>query len=260
MTIVQTGKLAVDNGNIYYETVGQGEAVVLIHGFGVDRRMWVDQIDVLSQGYEVVAYDLRGFGRSSIPKGAYRHYQDLAALLGHLGIDKATIVGSSLGGRVALDFAIAYPERTAAILTAAGVPSGFDFSRPPGTPPGPNPALLKNTLTLLPAEKANTLRAMVAGYSRWHRKHGDPRIEVDPPAIHRLGEIIAPTLVTVGSRDEPDFHRAADILVRNLSYPQKYVFQGSGHLPNMDAPEDFNRVLLDFLNLSRHHSFRGKTT
>ena len=254
MTTVQTGTVSVDDGQLYYETSGEGPTVVLIHGFGVDRRMWAGQIDALSDRYTVVAYDLRGFGKSSMPSGTYRHYDDLAALLDHLGVTKAALVGSSLGGRVALDFAIAHPERARALITAAGIPSGFDFNRPPGTPPGPNKALFRATLERLSDETAASLKGMVDDYSRWHRKNKDPREEVTPPAVKRLGEIMAPTLVTVGSLDDPDFHRAAEALVMGIARPRKHVFEGCGHLPNLDAPEAFNRVVLDFLDLNRHYS------
>lgn len=254
MTTVQSGTVEVNGGEIYYEICGEGPAVALVHGFGVDRRMWADQLDALSERYTVIAYDLRGFGKSSMPRWTYRHYDDLSALLDHVGVEKASLVGSSLGGRVALDFAIAYPERTKAVITEAGVPSGFDFARAPGAPPGPNRALLRNTLEILSAEKAEALKSMVADYSRWHRKNTDPRIEVDPPAVRRLGEVMAPTLVTVGSLDEPDFHRSAEMMVMGIARSRKHVFEGSGHLPNMDAPDEFNRVVLDFLDLNRHYS------
>lgn len=254
MATVQTSTANVNGGEIYYEISGEGPSVVLVHGFGVDRRMWVDQLDALSERYTVIAYDLRGFGKSSMPSGTYRHSDDLAVLLGHVGVENVSLVGSSLGGRVALDFAIAHPERTRTVITEAGVPSGFDFTRPPGAPPGPNRALLRNTLEILSDEKAEFLKSMVADYSRWHRKNTDPRIEIEPPAIGRLGEIMAPVLVTVGSLDEPDFHRAANMLVSGIARSRTHIFEGSGHLPNMDAPEEFNRVVLDFLDLNRHYS------
>ncbi len=244
----------MNDGRLHYEASGEGPMVVLIHGFGVDGRMWADQTDAFSDRYTVVAYDLRGFGRSSMPRGAYRHHDDLAALLDHLGAPKASLVGSSLGGRVALDFAIAHADRTRSVITEAGVPSGFDFTRPPGAAPGPNRALLRNTLEMLSPENAALLKSMVDDYPRWQRKNKDPREEVEPPAVKRLGEIVAPTLVTVGSLDQPDFHRAADILVMGIARPRKHVFEGSGHLPNMDAPDEFNRVVLDFLDLNRHYS------
>lgn len=254
MTPVRTGTVDVNDGQLYYEATGDGPAVVFVHGFGVDRRMWADQIEALSKRYTAVAYDLRGFGKSSLPSGTYRHYDDLAALLDHLDIMEASLVGSSLGGRVSLDFAIAHPDRAHAMVTVAGIPSGFEFTRPPGTSPGPNRALLRKTLEMLSVEKAACLKSMVDDYSRWHRKNTDPRREIEPPAIERLGEIVAPTLVTVGSRDGSDFHRAAEMLVTGIARARKHIFEGSGHLPNMDAPNAFNKTVLDFLDLNRHYS------
>jgi len=248
MTIVQADLVDVNDGELYYEVHGEGPAVVLVHGFGVDRRMWAGQIDALSDHYMVVTYDLRGFGKSSVPSATYRHYVDLAAVLDYLGIDKTSLIGSSLGGRISLDFAIAYQKRTTSVITAAGIPSGFQFNRPPGTPPGPNRALFRATLERLSDKNADSLKGMVDAYSRWHLKNQDPREEVNPPAVTRLGEVMAPTLVTVGSVDDLDFHRAAEMLMMGVAHPRKHIFEGSGHLPNMDAPEEFNQVALEFLD------------
>jgi len=251
MTNVTSGYVSIERGRMFYEVAGAGPAVLLIHGFGVDRRSWKDQFLAFAERYTVVNLDLRGFGLSSAPDGPYRYYDDLTALLDQLGIERAALVGSSLGARVAFDFAIARPERTRAIVSADGVPSGFRFDRPPGAKRGPDPRQYKRTLDGLTPEKRAWLKAIVADYSRWHRRNPDPRVEVAPPAIERLHEVAAPTLVLVGSDDLPDFHKAADLLAMGIPRSRRHVIAGAGHLPNLETPEQFNRVVLEFIDMNR---------
>ena len=254
MTNVKSGYVEIERGRMFYEVAGSGPAVLLIHGFGVDQRSWEDQFSVFSDRYTTVALDLRGFGMSSIPDGPYRYFDDLICLLDHLSIDRASLVGSSLGARVAFDFAIAHPERTKAIVSADGVPSGFQFNRPPGAKRGPDPRQYQRTLASLSPERQAWLKAIVADYSRWHRQNPDPRVEVDPPAIQRLHDIEAPTLVIVGSDDMDDFHKAADLLAMGIARSRRHVIEGVGHLPNLEAPEEFNRVVLEFLDMNRGYT------
>lgn len=88
------------NTRLFCEVAGMGQAVVLLHGFTLDLRMWDDQFLPLAQQFRVVRYDLRGFGRSALPTNApYSHFEDLKALLDHLGIIQAHLVGLSKGGR-----------------------------------------------------------------------------------------------------------------------------------------------------------------
>lgn len=252
MTHTESGRVEVDNGHLYYDKAGEGPAVVLLHGFGVDRRSWADQMGPFAERYTVVACDLRGFGLASMPDGPYRHHDDVALLMDHLGIEQASMVGSSMGARVAFDFAIAYPDRTRTVVSADGVPSGFVFDRPPGAPRGPSREQFTRTLTSLGPERAAKLKAIVADYTRWHRKNEDPRVEMN--AISRLGEVMAPTLVIVGGDDLPDYHKAADMFSTGIVRARKHTIEGVGHLPNLEAPEEFNRVVLEFLDLNRRYA------
>ena len=78
-------------------------------------------------------------------------------------------------------------------------------------------------------------------------------MELEPPAINRLGEITAPTLVIVGAGDTARFHEAADLLTTGVAHGRKAVIENAGHLPNLEAPEAFNKLVLDFLDLNRQH-------
>ena len=101
-----SGFAEVNGTRLYYETAGRGLEVVLIHGGLVDSRLWDAQVGPLSKRFRVVRYDLRGFGRSAAADGPFSHLEDLRALLDFLKIERASLVGLSLGGIIAADFAL----------------------------------------------------------------------------------------------------------------------------------------------------------
>src|SRR3989304_2780387 len=103
------GYAPIVNGKLYYEISGSGFPLLLIHGFSYDTRVWRKQVEDFSPYYQVVAYDLRGFGKSSLPRGEYSHAEDLKNLLDYLKIRQAHLVAHSLGGDVALDFVVEFP-------------------------------------------------------------------------------------------------------------------------------------------------------
>ena len=117
-----TGVAQVNGTKLYYEMAGEGRTVVLIHGGLADSRLWDDQFDELAKHYRVIRYDLRGFGKSAFSMGPYSHIEDLYALLKFLKVKKASLVGLSLGGVIAVDFALEHPEMVdALILTSSGL-------------------------------------------------------------------------------------------------------------------------------------------
>ena len=126
---VETGTLPVGGGALSYEVAGSGEPVVLIHGGFGDRRMWDEQFAVLARDYRVLRYDHRGFGRSPAPDTTYSPVRDLIQLLDRTGMDRAHIVGNSLGGALAITFALLHPERVRSLtvvasgLTGSAIPS-----------------------------------------------------------------------------------------------------------------------------------------
>ena len=108
----KTGFVKANNSSIYYEAAGSGEPVLFVHGDTLDMHMWDAQFDLFSKGYLTLRLDLRGFGKSDMPDGsAFQHADDIAAILDILNIDSAHIVGHSMGGSIAVDFAVKYPER-----------------------------------------------------------------------------------------------------------------------------------------------------
>lgn len=259
----QDGFADVNGTRLYYETTGSGHPLVLIHGFTLDTRMWDDQFDVFAEQYQVMRYDLRGFGKSALPTTApYTHHDDLRALMEHLGITHAHIMGLSLGGAVAVDFAVSYPEATASLIPVdAALIGGYEWieGRPSaGIREQAHHAGLEAAKTFwlnhplfAPAQEKPTVAArlvqIVETYSGWHMVNDDPVRVPEPPAIERLGTLRMPTLIIVGERDLFDFRCVADIMEERIARAKKVVMPGVGHMSNMENPEQFNEVVLEFL-------------
>ncbi len=264
---IQQGFAEVNGTRLYYEVAGTGAPLVLIHGFTLDTRMWDEQFVIFAERHRVVRYDARGFGQSA-PFGTapYAHPVDLAALLHYLGIPRAAILGLSMGGGIAVDFALAYPDMTTALIPADAMIGGHRWSATWVEQVGPvwqtarsvgidaGKALWLALPLFAPAHEQSAVRtrlsAMVADYSGAHWLGGDPQRGSDPPAIERLSEIRAPTIVLIGKRDIPDFHTMADTIVQHVPGALKVVLPNVGHMANMEAPDAFNAEVLRFLT---HH-------
>lgn len=263
---VQSGFAEINGGKLHYEVAGSGRAVVLIHGGQMDLRMWDEQFALFSKSYRVIRYDVRGYGKSPASTNVYASEDDLAALLKYLKTSKATIVGLSLGGRIAVDFALAHPELVDAIVPVAPGLSGFHFADDPSlwdllraaqagdfakaadvwlktgymAPAMENPAI------------ASRLRQLATENA--HIDLDNPLLEtvLNPPAIERLPQIKVPTLIVVGNRDVADIHEICGLLRARIPGAKEIVIEGSGHIVNMEKPADFSRAVLDFLGTLTH--------
>jgi 3-oxoadipate enol-lactonase len=255
----------INGTRLYYEVRGTGHPVVLLHGFGLDTRMWDDQFDAFAQRYHVIRYDLRGFGKSALPASEnYSHANDLKALLDYLRIDHVVIVGLSRGGRWAIQFALEYKEETDALIVADAMPTGFKTQE---ERPSLSGEIISNARSKgIQAARASwfnhpiferakgrpdvslRLWQMTSDYSGWHWLNEDPLINGHPPAAQRLREISAPTLVIVGEFDVGDFQRSADFLCQQIKNSYKVVIPGVGHMSNMEDPTSFNKAVLTFLD------------
>jgi pimeloyl-ACP methyl ester carboxylesterase len=116
MAAVVSGQVNVGGAALYYEAAGAGSPIVLLHGLDLDHRMWDEQVVPLAHAHTVVRYDFRGFGRSTAGSQSGTHVADLKALLDHLELVSVSLVGISLGGGVAIDFATAYPNAVRALI------------------------------------------------------------------------------------------------------------------------------------------------
>jgi len=260
---VQSGMADVREPRLYYEMAGKGEAVVLIHGGGLDSRMWDRQFEALARSYQVVRYDVRGFGRSDLPDKPYSDHGDLGQLLDFLKIDRAHLVGLSMGGRIALDFALASPERVRSLVLAGPGLSGFQFSAEStkrffdqvrSAQRGDWEKALQAWLTdayIVPAMEQPSLRPGIEKMARDNLRtllmNYMLQIDLDPPAVGRLPEIQAPALLLVGERDVPDIFAVARLLQEKLPGIRRRDIKGAGHLVSLEKPEEFNKAVLEFL-------------
>ncbi|WP_333766846.1 alpha/beta fold hydrolase [Streptomyces sp. IBSBF 2435] len=227
--------------------------MVLIHGFTLDRRVWRPQVRSLSAHFRVITYDCRGFGRSSAPAGPYSHHDDLHRLLRHLGVARPHLAGLSMGGRIALNFALARPGSARSLTLigsdVGGHRYGFDWDAGLAAldPAAAKAVWLRHELfwTVRRHPQAwELVRAMVADYSGWHWRNRDPRLPPDTGAVTRLAEIRAPVDVVVGALDLTDFHRVSRTLATRIPGAHRTVLPGVGHMAGLEAPDAVNALLL----------------
>jgi hypothetical protein len=122
---VRSGTIEIDGESIHYELLGQGPPLVLIHGGFMDRRVWDDQFGILARHFTTIRYDLPGFGLSPMPRRPRDPSSDLLLLLDHLGVRRAHVVGLSMGGGIALDFAAAHPDRLLRLVVVSSGANGY---------------------------------------------------------------------------------------------------------------------------------------
>jgi 3-oxoadipate enol-lactonase len=243
--------------------------VVLIHAGICDSRMWDPQWETFRKAHRVLRYDFRGFGRSTIEPGSYSHARDLLELLEQQDVQKVSLVGVSMGGRVALEVALARPELIQSIvLVGAGFP-GHDWSAEMNAADEAEVAAL--TRGDLDAAVEVSLRTWVDGP---RREPGDVDPEVrarvaemqrrayelqlpvwetaeEVPLVgnlsERLSEISAPTLVLAGEEDVPEMHEIAGRLERELPNARRASIANTAHVPSMERPREFDQLVLPFL-------------
>jgi len=250
---------APDGAKLYYEVAGTGPPLVLIHGGLWDGRLWDDQWEAFAARFRTVRPDLRGFGRSDPAEREFNLTEDLVAVLDEEGIRRAAVVGLSLGGYVALDVALARPDRVSGlVLVGAGVTGFDDWSE----------AIQRHREQTDAAVQGGDLAgAMELDLELWcPLRSGDDdrqrRIARENPnaplaegladvfeqdAIGRLGEIRVPTLVLVGDRDVSEMLRLADVLAMGIPAARKVVLEEADHIPNVRKPEEFNELVIGFL-------------
>jgi len=264
----QTGFLNTQGAPLYYEVAGTGHPLLLIHSGITDCRMWDDQFQTFAQQYQVIRYDLRGYGKSTVPAGKFANHEDVTALFEHLGIKQAHVIGISFGGLIALDFTLAHPDKVTSLVLGAPDVSGRESSSADVSRfAEEEEALLErgdlNSATNLnlrmwldvpqrPPDQVNpTVRQRI--YEMQYHAFTVPipdeaeEISLEPPANTRLAEIHVPTLLIVGEYDIPDKHEIIKQLAVEIPQAQQDVIHDAAHIVNMEQPAEFNSVVLDFL-------------
>jgi 2-hydroxy-6-oxonona-2,4-dienedioate hydrolase len=266
-----SGYIEQDDGRLYYEVRGEGETLVLIHAGFLDSVMWDPQWDAFTQRYRVVRFDMRGYGKSDPATGPRNRRNDLLQLLQHLQVERAMLLGCSLGGTLVLDFALEHPEMASALVIVSGAPSGY---QPAGDPPaellemfpaaqqGDTARVSELQMRLWidgpyrkPEQSNPVVRQHAAAMNRIPVERGtffvaelQPFEPLDPPAIDRLGAVQIPALILAGAIDFPTTVHAAEIMAEGIPGAQRHTFAQSAHLPNMEQPEEFTATVVRFLD------------
>jgi pimeloyl-ACP methyl ester carboxylesterase len=213
----------------------------------------------------VIRVDARGFGETRKPPVAYSPVDDALAVLDHLGIEQAHVVGVSMGSQTAIELAVVAPERVTSLVAVAartGVPvspelrAGWDHVNDlydAGDIEGANEYELRmwidgprRTPDMIDPVFRERVRAMNGALLLRDDDEGE-EITPDPPAAERLGSITAPTLILYGDQDIADVQEAGPKLAQAIPGAHLVVMENASHLPQMEHPERFNDIVLGFL-------------
>ena len=271
MTTPQTksGFVKIGNAKIYYEMAGEGIPLVMIHAGVADSRQWNNEFADFSQNYHVLRYDMRGYGKSEPAEGEFSLLSDLVSLLDALGFQEPLVVmGCSMGGGLAMDFALTYPARVKGLIMVGSGPSGLelDVARSPKFA-DVEKAFEAGDLDLVseletqiwfdgtgrtPDQVNPDMRKLLYEMNRIALAHevkelGKRLPNTETPAADRLKDLDIPVLVVVGSHDTPYILAAADYMEENIKFARKVVIEDAAHLPNMDQPHEFQGIVRSFL-------------
>ena len=231
--------------------------------------MWGPQWETFPRAYRTIRYDLRGYGRSPFPSGPYSHARDLLTLLDELEVERASLVGASVGGRIALEVALARPTVVDALVLVGSGLSGHSWSEETTSAwkreedvfeRGDLDEAVEVALRLwvdgprrAPEDVDPDVREFVGTMQRsayeLERSAGRaPEEELLVPNLaERLGEIAAPTLVLAGEEDVPDIRAIADRLADGIPGARRAVIPAAAHVPSLERPREFDDLVLPFL-------------
>jgi len=262
-----------DGVRLYYEETGAGKPLIFVHEFAGDLRSWEHQLRHFGRRYRAIAFDARGYPPSDVPESPASYSQtvaadDIKAVLDHLGIDKAHIVGLSMGGFATLHFGFRHPQRALSLCVAG---CGY------GAEPAERPRFCAEAEAIAALLKAEGMAAFAERYAcgpaRVQLENKDPRgfaefkrmlsehsalgsantqlsVQRERPSLYDLVEemrrLTLPALVLSGDEDAPCLQPGI-LMKRNIPSAAFAVMPNCGHAINLEAPDEFNRILGDFL-------------
>jgi pimeloyl-ACP methyl ester carboxylesterase len=242
-----------DGVDLYYEVHGQGPVILLTHGYSATSQMWRGQVEALSKDHKLVIWDMRGHGQTDSPEDLALYSEphtvaDMAALLDHVGADKAIVGGLSLGGYMSLAFHRAHPQRCRALLI---IDTGPGYKNDEARE-GWNANALKRA-DKLDAEGFAALGGSPEVRQAQHRSAKGLAnaargmlTQRDAAVISSLPEVKVPSVVIVGANDTP-FLAASDYMAAKIPGAKKVLIPDAGHAANIDQPAAFNAALLEFI-------------
>jgi len=262
-------KRTVINGiEISYNVNGEGKAVMLIGGFGMVKEGWAAQVADLEEHFQVITFDNRGVGESTVPSESFT-IDDMAAdvvgLLDHLGIDEALVFGTSMGGLITQALVLDYPDRVRKAVLGCTSHGGRHAVQPE---PEVMEALASIAIPGMSPEEVARKRLPLIFSDRFLREEPEQveaflahSIQYQPPpqgaagqmkalsffnVKRRLGEIQCPVLVMTGDEDRMMPPENATLLVEGIPGADLYVVRGCGHSFFLERPDEVNRVLINF--------------
>jgi pimeloyl-ACP methyl ester carboxylesterase len=255
--------LDIDGYQLPYEVTGSGPALVLLHDGFLHSPAWDYQVAPFAQHYQTVRYDRRGYGASALPTEPYSLVDDLAHLLDALQLETVALIGSSMGGGLALEFALHHPDRVRHLVLVGAAVLGFAMTD------HFHQRLQTRTLPLHECQNVEQTIAnwladpyLFAAESDQARDHFRQILAQNPqnltntfhlmkmPAdlsLGRLTKLTIPTLIVVGEVDIPDVHATAGALQALLPNTRRVIIPNAGHFAYMEQPDHFNQLVLDFL-------------
>ena len=258
----------VPGGRLWWEAAGSGSGVVLIHAGVSDSRMWDPQWEALAARHRAVRYDTRGYGRTETEHVPFSTRADVIAAMDAAGLARATLVGGSRGGSIALDTTLESPDRVSGVVWVCGGVGGLNAE------PTPEERAIYDRGDLLyeardwrgladldvavwvdgvgqPAGRAPEAARELVGRTIYEtyaqeKEEGEP-IVLDPPAAGRLEEIGVPVLVIAGALDTSGTAAGADALMASVRDARRIDLPDVAHVPSLEKPEWFTGTLLEFL-------------
>ena len=268
---LRLGYAEVNGARLYYEMAGSGAGLVMIHAGIADCRMWDHEFKAFADSHLVMRFDMRGYGKSLPVEGEFNIQDDFTGLLGSLEIPApAILMGCSMGGGLAIDYALESPEKVSALILVGSGPPGLELDVE-----GPDELFAQSEAAFqagdidhvaeldmqiwfdgmgretedvdaLARQKAYDMARLVTEHElKDIGKHA--RKSLDKPAVERLPELTMPVLAVVGENDLPYLKLAAEYMVEHLPNASKVLIKNAGHLPNMEHPELFREKVTEFL-------------
>lgn len=268
----------IDGVNLHYEEVGRGVPMIFVHEFAGEAKSWAPQVHFFGRCYHTIAFNARGYPPSDVPEdpAAYSQGQaveDLRGVLDYLKVDKAHVIGLSMGGYAALHFGLLYPERALSLVVAG---AGY------GSKPDEREAFRRDCAAVAERFEREPMAQVAAMYAvgptRVQFREKDPQgweqfcelleqqsakghaltmrqVQMTRPSIYELGDRMArltvPTLIVTGDEDEPCLEPAL-YMKRTIPTAGLVIIPKSGHTINLEEPDFFNRVVLDFVTAVDH--------
>ncbi len=274
---VREGTVPVHGTDVWYQESGQGPAILLLHAGVADHRMWQFQIGPLAAQHRVVAWDAPGFGKSILAPGEFSDAQAIVDLMDALEIDRADLVGCSMGGAAAIRVALTTPDRVRSLVLVGSGVHGFT-----GELEGPDIyraceqaeaagewerlieleaqvwlAGLGRPLSAVPPDLLDLYREM--NRDHYLRAWNPDAVPTDNLSfdLDRLGEISAPTLVLIGDEDVPEIELQAAMMAEQIPGAHRVTIRHCAHLPSLERASEFNQIVGTWLDGLRDQGAEG---